>query len=221
MPTDTGLRHLLDWSCRYGLSFAGRRAAQPQLGLMTVAALLPPRWNDPLLNTNVERLELSSWMRGTIATDDDTQETTRAESLRQTQNELDRINKRLEAMYLEKLDGRVTNEFYDQKATEWRQEQNTLTARINDHRKPSAGYQAAIDAIQTIRNLCESYVNLPPQAKRALLHAILRTANWQHAEFRATPKAPFAQFAHSNQGRTRKQTGKGRSCGQTENWLIR
>ena len=44
------------WSFRYALSFQGKRAAQPPLGLMTVAALLPESWSKRLVDTNVERL---------------------------------------------------------------------------------------------------------------------------------------------------------------------
>jgi radical SAM superfamily enzyme YgiQ (UPF0313 family) len=44
------------WSFRYALSFQGKRAAQPPLGLMTVAALLPRSWNKRLVDANVERL---------------------------------------------------------------------------------------------------------------------------------------------------------------------
>ena len=44
------------WSFRYALSFQGKRAAQPPLGLMTIAALLPDTWDKRLIDTNVERL---------------------------------------------------------------------------------------------------------------------------------------------------------------------
>jgi len=44
------------WSFRHALKFAGKRAAQPPLGLMTVAALLPKHWNKRLVDINVERL---------------------------------------------------------------------------------------------------------------------------------------------------------------------
>ena len=44
------------WSFRYALEFQGKRAAQPPLGLMTVASLLPAGWNRRLIDTNVERL---------------------------------------------------------------------------------------------------------------------------------------------------------------------
>ncbi|MGA2834889.1 MAG: B12-binding domain-containing radical SAM protein [Terracidiphilus sp.] len=44
------------WSFKHALKFLGKRAAQPPLGLMTVAALLPKAWNKRLTDTNVERL---------------------------------------------------------------------------------------------------------------------------------------------------------------------
>jgi radical SAM superfamily enzyme YgiQ (UPF0313 family) len=44
------------WSFKHALRFLGKRAAQPPLGLMTVAALLPEAWCKRLVDTNVERL---------------------------------------------------------------------------------------------------------------------------------------------------------------------
>jgi radical SAM superfamily enzyme YgiQ (UPF0313 family) len=44
------------WSFKFALKFVGKRAAQPPLGLMTVAALLPKAWNKRLVDINVERL---------------------------------------------------------------------------------------------------------------------------------------------------------------------
>lgn len=44
------------WSFKYALKFVGKRAAQPPLGLMTVAALLPGDWKKRLVDANVERL---------------------------------------------------------------------------------------------------------------------------------------------------------------------
>ncbi len=44
------------WSFKHALKFVGKRAAQPPLGLMTVAALLPHDWQKRLVDTNVERL---------------------------------------------------------------------------------------------------------------------------------------------------------------------
>jgi len=45
------------WSFKYALSFIGKRAAFPPLGLLTVAALLPATWSLRLVDANVEELE--------------------------------------------------------------------------------------------------------------------------------------------------------------------
>src|SRR5512133_825608 len=41
------------WSFKHALPFIGKRAAHPPLGLLTVAALLPPEWHLRLVDTNV------------------------------------------------------------------------------------------------------------------------------------------------------------------------
>lgn len=44
------------WSFRYALSFLGKKAAFPPLGLLTIAALLPAEWSRRLVAVNVENL---------------------------------------------------------------------------------------------------------------------------------------------------------------------
>jgi len=44
------------WGFRRALKFIGRRAAQPPLGLLTVAGMLPKAWNRRLVDMNVARL---------------------------------------------------------------------------------------------------------------------------------------------------------------------
>lgn len=44
------------WSFTYALSFIGKKAAFPPLGLATVAALLPETWTKRLVDVNVEKL---------------------------------------------------------------------------------------------------------------------------------------------------------------------
>lgn len=47
------------WSFKHALSFVGKRASFPPLGLMTVAAMLPDEWQRRLVDLNVERLKRS------------------------------------------------------------------------------------------------------------------------------------------------------------------
>ncbi|TAL18698.1 DUF4070 domain-containing protein [bacterium] len=45
------------WSFKHAVKFVGRKAANPPLGLLTVAALLPSEWNKRLVDLNVRKLE--------------------------------------------------------------------------------------------------------------------------------------------------------------------
>ena len=45
------------WSFSYALQFISKRAANPPLGLLTVAAMLPLKWEKRLVDMNVHRLE--------------------------------------------------------------------------------------------------------------------------------------------------------------------
>lgn len=47
------------WSFRHALSFAGKKAAFPPLGLLTVSAMLPQEWEKRLVDMNVEKLSES------------------------------------------------------------------------------------------------------------------------------------------------------------------
>ena len=44
------------WSFKHALEFVGKRSALPPLGLLTVAAMLPPEWSLRLVDTNVRGL---------------------------------------------------------------------------------------------------------------------------------------------------------------------
>jgi hypothetical protein len=45
------------WSFKHALPFQGKRSAYPPLGLLTVAAMLPPSWPKRVVDLNVRRLK--------------------------------------------------------------------------------------------------------------------------------------------------------------------
>lgn len=44
------------WSFKYALKFISKKASYPPLGLLTVAAMLPPEWDKRLVDMNVDKL---------------------------------------------------------------------------------------------------------------------------------------------------------------------
>ena len=45
------------WSFKYALKFAGKKAAFPPLGLLTMASMLPGRWEKKVIDMNIRRLK--------------------------------------------------------------------------------------------------------------------------------------------------------------------
>jgi hypothetical protein len=56
------------------------------------------------------------------------------------ETQYDSLQNRIEAMYLDRLDGRIDTAFFDRKASEWRNEQSKLTREIQDHRESDRTY---------------------------------------------------------------------------------
>ena len=55
------------WSFTYALSFIGKKAAFPPLGLLTVATLLPEEWPKRLVDVNVDSLSDNDLLWADIA----------------------------------------------------------------------------------------------------------------------------------------------------------
>ena len=45
------------WSFKHALKFIRKKASSPPLGLITVAAMLPEKWNKKLIDLNIEPLK--------------------------------------------------------------------------------------------------------------------------------------------------------------------
>ena len=66
---------------------------------------------------------------------DRTEQATRERTIQRLEAANDRLKARIETMYLDKLDGRISGEFFDQRSAEWRREQDGLLGKIQEIRK--------------------------------------------------------------------------------------
>lgn len=164
---------------------------------------------------------ITAWLRAALRETDTTQTRAREQALQQATTEHDKINARIEAMYLDKLDGRITAAFYDEKASAWRQEQVTLQRRISELRTTTQNYNAAIDSIETTSTLCKAFPTQPPAEQRRLLALIVEKANWKNEKLETTLRNPFQKLRLSNHAANTKQTGNGPSDEEMKNWLLR
>ena len=164
---------------------------------------------------------ITTWLRAALQESDSTETRAREQALQHASAAYDQINARIEAMYLDKLDGRISTSFYDEKAALWRQEQTVLQRRINDLRHTRQNYEDAIGAIEHTSALCKEFPTQPPAEQRRLLKILIEKAAWKDGELETTLRNPFEKLRVSNRASITKQGTNGNGGTQMNNWLPR
>jgi site-specific DNA recombinase len=162
------------------------------------------------------------WLGSAVLQSDLTEQAGRERTVKRLWADHERLKVRMETMYLDKLDGRITAEFFDQRCAEWRREQDAIVRRINDIRNSApAPVAEAIDVLRLTSRACELFEQQSPTAQRRLLDLIIKDAAWQEGKLRTTLFEPFDILRHSNQESQRKESeipGTGRDF---RIWLLR
>jgi hypothetical protein len=118
------------------------------------------------------------------------------DAIARLQHEHQRIQDRIEAMYVDKLDGRIDGEFYDRKAAEFRAEQARIMSDIDTHR---AAMQGCVDQGALLRELAARTAELfeaqPAAEKRKLLEYVIGGCQWRGGKLDPVFREPFGMMA--------------------------
>ena len=160
------------------------------------------------------------WLGEAVLDSDRTEQAARAESIKKLKSRSDQIEARIETMYMDKLDGRITQEFFDKQAATMRREQDGLLRKIQDIEKATPmPVDQAIDMLRLTSRASELFQQQPAAEQRRLLQTIVEKAAWKGGTLRTALFEPFEIFRHSNQESSRKENvGSGRELGI---WLLR
>jgi hypothetical protein len=104
------------------------------------------------------------WLGDVVLTSDQTEQAARAQTIKKLQARFDQIQARIETMYLDKLDGRITEGFFDKHSGTWHREQDGLPSKIQDVQKATP---ALIDqAVDMLRLTSRASEVVPPATRR-------------------------------------------------------
>ena len=125
-------------------------------------------------------------------------------------------------MYLDKLDGRITQVFFDKQSAAFRLEQDGLQRKIQDVQKATpAPIDQAVETLRLTSRASELFLQQPAAEQRRLLRVVVEKAAWQDGALRTTLFEPFEILRHSNQESYRKEKENGGSGREMEIWLLR
>ena len=162
------------------------------------------------------------WLQRVAVESDKNETGAREQAVRQLKAERDRLQARIETMYLDRLDGRISAEFFDEKSRMWRQEQKQIEARMAQ--LTTTGLRSATEAVQMMKSvseICIGFGDAQPQRQRALATALMDKATWKAGKFESAWKSPFDKMALSNSVSRSKEREKPGSGQEIEIWLLR
>ena len=160
------------------------------------------------------------WLGDAVLDSDRTEQAARAESIKRLKARFDQIEARIETMYMDKLDGRISQELFDRQATSMRREQETFLHKIQGIEKATpAPVDHAIDMLRLTSSASELFLQQPAAEQRRLLQVVVEKAAWQDGALRTTLFEPLEILRHSNQESYRKEKEKAGSGRELGIWL--
>jgi hypothetical protein len=142
--------------------------------------------------------EVLEWVRESLQASHADERREHEEVIRRLQGEHKRLGDRINAMYLDKLDGRVDSVFFDNMSARWREEQNRCLREIARHESAEQFYMdEGIQILELARSAQKLFERQQPREKRRLLNFVLSNCTWEDGEVVAIFQQPFDLLAQT------------------------
>lgn len=114
------------------------------------------------------------------------------EAITRLQAEYQKLESRIQAMYIDKLDGKILGDFFESMSSKWREEQSVSLSNIQKHQNASQHYLLeGIQLIELARNAYSLFIQQVPTEKRRLLQFLVSNSSWAHQELQVELRQPF------------------------------
>jgi DNA invertase Pin-like site-specific DNA recombinase len=140
--------------------------------------------------------EILGWVREALRQSHEDERRFHEEAVDRLRAESDRLQARLEAMYVDKLDGRIDQASYDRRAGEWRSEQDRLLRGIDEHQAANRSYlDEGVQLLELAGRAYELFRQQEPREQRRLLDFLLSNCTWKDNQLAVTFRQPFDMIA--------------------------
>lgn len=138
------------------------------------------------------------------------------EAIKRLQAEYDRIQERIQAIYVDKLDGTM----FDRLSTDWRKQQDRCLRDIQRHQSADQHYlEESISILEMARGARRMFDNEEPMEKRRLLNFVVSNLIWMDGELNATLRETFEFIAEMARYTSSAGGNSGRDFAGHSSWL--
>jgi hypothetical protein len=142
------------------------------------------------------------------------------EAIVRLQAEYRKLQDRIDAMYVDKLDGRIDAAFFDRKSTDWRAEQDRILRDVEAHQTANRTYiDEGVQLLRPVQRAPQLFETQEPAEKRQLLNFLLSNCVWKDGSLTAEYRQPFDLLAVARQESDALQRKSGSKKAKTDDWL--
>ncbi|WP_074974978.1 recombinase family protein [Nitrosospira multiformis] len=142
--------------------------------------------------------EVLEWVRDALHASHADHRREHEEAIKRHQSESKRLQDRINAMYVDKLDGVVDSAFYNKMSNQWRDELNRCQHEIDRLQNADKSYMdEGVKILELASNAQKLFEKQEPRQKRRLLNFLLSNCSWDDGEVTATFRQPFDLLAET------------------------
>ena len=142
--------------------------------------------------------EVLEWVRDALHASHGDERREHEDAIKRHQAEYKRLQDRIHAIYVDKLDGLIDTAFFDKMSNQWREEQNRCQLEIDRHQNADKSYlDEGVQLLELARNAQRLFERQEPRQKRRLLNFVLSNCTWEDGEVVATFRQPFDLLAET------------------------
>ena len=164
--------------------------------------------------------EVLDWVRDALHASHADERREHGDAIKRHQTEHKRLQDRINAMYVEKLDGLVETAFFEKMSNQWREEQNRCLREIERLQNADKSYMdEGVQLLELARNAQALFAKQQPREKRRLLNFVLSNCTWEDGEVVATFRQPFDILAEATTAADARGAGGSAKSAKTGIWL--
>jgi site-specific DNA recombinase len=164
--------------------------------------------------------EVIDWVRQALRQSQQDESRSRQEAVARLQAQYETLQGRIEAMYVDRLDGRIDTAFFDRKASQWCDEQGRLTRDIQAHCDSDHAYLSeGVRLLELAGRAHELFLMQSAREKRRLLNFLLSNCTWKDGQLHSKFRQPFDMLRDTIETHGMLKLDAGLLDGDFENWL--
>jgi site-specific DNA recombinase len=142
--------------------------------------------------------EVLEWVREALDASHADEVREHEDAIKRLRAECDRLQNRIHAMYVDKLDGKVDDAFFERMSGEWRAEQDRCQREIERHQTADQSYlEEGVRILELARNAQRLFEKQEPREKRRLLNFLVSNCSWKSGELTTVLHQPFDLLAET------------------------